>query len=322
MKNIILILLSLTSITLSATPKKVLINKISKGKAAETIDVQRIIAATNLAINMSEDYITIPDSVRKEYIKEHSGIANDDTIANAIGAQYLISTGINLFHDMMRANITLTNIITKKELKGFGFAPVRYIKDGKTIYDVALVQSIQRALMSALEDSTLYLHQPKDYRTKPAETLVIGGFIFDQNQEPFLWKMFSNISVTSYFASSTIFEAAKDVDNYAVYDLSTRDSMYAAFNLYLVENSTPPGAQEVKILNVFGVQDYIFGSIQRIDNYAVIKIMLTKVLKDRLEIIRTETATLKKDDQDLFAKMIEQMTQKVLSDSNSKRNTN
>jgi hypothetical protein len=322
MKKVLLLLLFISVYSLSANPAKVLISSVTKGKEADSIDAHRIVAASKLAIDMTKSYITIPDSTRRNYIKAHVGMANADSIAKALGATFLVSTGINTFHEMMRANITLTNIKTKKELKGFGFAPIRYIKDGMAIYDVALVQSIQRALMSALQDSALYSHQPKDYNTKPAETLVIGGFIFDENKEPFIWKMFSNKSISSYFASATIFDAAKDADNFATYDLSTRDSMYAAFNLYLLENSSPPGTQEVKILNVFGVQNYIFGSIKRIDNYAEVKIMLAKVKDDKLVIYRTEKNILRKDNDDLFAEMIKTMTRKILSRKDSEGITN
>ncbi|MER3328406.1 MAG: hypothetical protein RIF34_02420, partial [Candidatus Kapaibacterium sp.] len=107
-------------------------------------------------------------------------------------------------------------------------------------------------------------------------------------------------------------------DDYAVYDLNTRDSMYAAFNLYLMENFTPPSNTELKILNAFAVENFIFGSIKRVKSHAQVKIVLTELKDGNLSIIRSEEARLEDDYKDDFEKLIKTMTKKVLLIDNSK----
>lgn len=320
MKKIILFLL-ISAGSLVASPTRLLITSVTKGAGADSIDAQRILTANKLAVELTKNYVTVSDSVRLEKIKISESNKNPDTLAKSLGVNHLMSSTVAVFHSMMRADITINDLKSGKEDHGFGYAPIRYSKDGKKIYDIALVQSMQRAMMNALNDSTLYEHQPKDYKTKPAESLVIGGFMFDDNNEPLIWKIFSNKSVSSYFASETIFQAAKEADNYAVYDLNTRDSMYAAFNLYLMENFTRPGKEEMKILKVFAVQNYIYGSIKRVDNHAEVKIILARLEGDSYQIIRTEADILNRDDDESFANLIKKMTRKILFIDNGKRKT-
>lgn len=321
MKKIILVLLIIAS-TLVATPTKLLITTVTKGRGADSIETQRILTATKLAVEMTKNYVVIPDSISRKQVELSEANKNPDTLAKSLAVNNILSSFVGVFHNMMRAEITIKNLKTKKENHGFGYAPLRYSKDGQKIYDVALVQSMQRALMNALSDSTLYAHQPKEYRTKPAESLVIGGFMFDDNNEPLIWKIFSNKSVSSYFASESIFQAAKEADNYAVYDLDTRDSMYAAFNLYLMENFTQPGKEEMKILKIFDVQNYIYGSIKRVDNHAEVRIYLARLEDSKYQIVRTLDAILDKDDDESFGNLIKKLTRQILFIDNSKGKTN
>ncbi len=311
MKKIIVILF-LLAVSLHANPSKVLVSNVAQGTGADSISIHKIYTATKLAIDMTNNYITIADSVRKDLTDNATSKLTPDTIAKVLKAKYLLSSSINVFHSMLRANITLVDTKTKKEINGFGYASLRYEKEGKKIYDVAMLEALQRAMMSVANDSTLYAHQPEDYRTKPANSLVIGGFMFDDGGYPLIWKIFHNKSVMSYFASETIYQAAKESDNYVVYDLNTRDSMYAAFNLYLMENFTAPSNTELKILNTFAVQNFIFGSIKRVKSHAIVKIVLTELKDGNLSIVRAEEARLEDDYQDDFEKLILSLTNKVL----------
>ncbi len=311
MKKLILILF-LLAVSLQANPSKVLISNVAQGTGADSISVHKIYTASKLAVDMTNDYITITDSVRKQFATTVSNKTNTDSIAQTLGVKFFLSSSIDVFQNMLRANITMVDTKTKKEKNGFGYSELRYEKDGNKIYDVALLTALQRAMMNVTSDSSLYSHQPKEYRTKTVKSLVIGGFMFDDGDSPLIWKIFNNKSVMSYFASETIYQAAKESDDYAVYDLNSRDSMYAAFNLFLMENFTPPSNTELKILNTFAVENFIFGSIKRVKSHAEVKIVLTELKDGNLSIIRTEVVRLEDDYKDDFEKLIKTMTNKIL----------
>lgn len=317
MKKIFLVLF-LIAVSLQANPSKVLVSNVAQGIGADSISTHKIYTATKLAVDMTTKYIAISDSIRKQLAVNPTDKLNTDSIAKALDASYFLSSSIDVFQGMLRANITIVDTKTKKETNGFGYAALRYVKDGNKIYDVAMLTALQRAMMSVTNDSTLYVHQPIEYRAKPVKSLVVGGFMFDNNNASLIWQIFSNKSVMSYFASETIYQAAKESNDYAVYDLNTRDSMYAAFNLFLMENFTPPSNTELKILNTFAVQQYIFGSIKRVLSHAQVKIILTELKDGNLSIIRTEEARLEDDNKDDFEKLIKTMTDKILLIDNSK----
>ena len=317
MKKLIIILF-LLAVSLQANTSKILISNVAQGTGADSISVHKIYTATKLAVDMTSKYIAISDSVRKQLSDNSTTKINSDSIAKVLDASYFLSSSIDVFHGMLRANVTMVDTKTKKEKNGFGYADLRYVKDGNKIYDVALLTALQRAMMNVTTDSTLYTHQPKEYRTKPVKSLVIGGFMFDDSNSPLIWTIFNNKSVMSYFASETIYQAAKESEDYAVYDLNSRDSMYAAFNLYLMENFTPPSNTELKILNTFAVENYIFGSIKRVKSHAEVKIVLTELKDGNLSIVRSEVARLEDDYKDDFEKLIKTMTNKVLLIDDSK----
>lgn len=318
MKKIILILL-LLAVSVQANPSKVLISNVAQGTGADSISLHKIYTATKLSVDMTNSYISVSDSIRRQLATSASDKINTDSVARALGVEYFLSSSIDVFQCMLRANITIVDSKTKIEKNGYGYAELRYEKDGNKIFDIAMLTALQRALMNATYDSTLYNHQPLEYRTKPVKSLVVGGFMFDDGGSPLIWKIFNNKSVMSYFASETIYQAAKVSEDFAVYDLNSRDSMYAAFNLYLMENFTPPSNTELKILNTFAVENFIFGSIKRVKSHAEVKIVLTELKDGNLSIVRSEVARLEDDYKDDFEKLIKSLTNKVLLIDDSKR---
>ncbi|MCB0702072.1 MAG: hypothetical protein KDC55_05125 [Ignavibacteriae bacterium] len=310
MKKLIFIFI-LMAISLQANTQKILVTNVAQGSGADSISTHKIYTATKLAIEMTSKYISVADSTRNA-IAALAGEDEKNRKVEELGIDYFLFTSIDVFHGMLRANITIVNSKTEEENTGYGYAPLHYIKDGNKIYDVAMLTALQRAMMNVLKDSTLYNHQPKEYQSKPAKSLVVGGFMFDDNDAKLIWKIFNNKSVMSYFASESIYQAAKKSDNYAVYDLNTRDSMYATFNLFLMENSTPPSKTELKILNTFAVDNFIFGSIKRVKSHAEVKIVLTELKDGNLIVVRSEVARLEDDYKDDFEKLIKSLTNKVL----------
>ncbi|MER3328821.1 MAG: hypothetical protein RIF34_04515, partial [Candidatus Kapaibacterium sp.] len=209
MKKIIFIVF-LLAVSLQANPSKVLVSNVTQGTGADSISIHKIYTATKLAIDMTNEYITIADSVRRQLTDNSKSKLTPDSIANVLKANYILSSSINVFHGMLRANISLVDTKTKKEIEGYGYEALRYEKDGKKIYDVAMLAALQRAMMDVTNNSSLYTHQPKEYRTQPSKSLVVGGFMFDDSDSPLIWKIFNNKSVMSYFASETIYQAAKE----------------------------------------------------------------------------------------------------------------
>lgn len=318
MKKLIL-LLFLVTLSISATPKQILVSNVSKGTGADSIDLHKIYTATKLAVDMCKDYITVPDSVRRKAIEAADPNTTFDILAKHLKANFVLYSSIDVFHNMLRANITLVDITTNTESLGFGYSDLRYTKNGEKIYDVAMLTALQRAVMNVTNDSTQYSHQPKQYQVLPTKTLVIGGFMFDNNDALLIWKLFTNKSVSSYYSSESIYQAAKESDRYSVYDLTTRDSMYANFNLFMMDNSTQPSKTEMKILSTFGVQNYVFGIVKRVENHAEVKVILAEMVGERLNIIRFEEGILKEDVESKLGDVVKELTSKLLLIDDSKR---
>ncbi|MFN3194450.1 MAG: hypothetical protein ACE364_00695 [Chlorobiota bacterium] len=320
MKKITQVILLLVFLPLALTSEPIFIGSVQQGAAADSISPKRIYSALKFALDMTAEHHTTPDSIRTKTIAEADSSNTYDDLAKKVGAKFTCYASVDVLHNMLRANITLTDR-DGSDKTGFGYAAIHHIKDGKQVYDIALVKAFQRAAMNVIADTTIYDHQPKEFQVKPAGSLVVGGFIMNDNDIPFNWELFANESVTSYYASESIYEAAIDADNYAVYDIATRDSMYAMFNIYMVENSSPASASELKMLSQFDVQYYLYGQLDRDLNSADMKIILAELNNGKIRILNVAEGILNSDNKEKMKALIQKLTKQALSISNNKGNT-
>jgi len=320
MNKLKLFIILIVFLPLTLMSETIFVGSVQQGAAADSIAPTRIYSALKFALDMTANHHTVPDSVRKQTIANADSTATYDDLARSVDAQYTCYASVDVLHNMLRANITLTDENGKDKI-GYGYAAIHHIKDGKQVYDIALVKAFQRAAMNVIEDSNIYNHQPKEFQVKPAGSLVVGGFIMNNNDIPFNWELFGNETVTSYLASETIYKSATAADNFAVYDIATRDSMYAMFNIYMVENSSPASASELKMLSQFDVSYYLYGQLDRELNSANMKIILAKLTDGKIRILNTAEGVLSSDSKDKMESLIDKLTKEALSINNDKGNT-
>lgn len=314
------LILSITLIPLSLFSNNIFVGSVQQGVGADSIAPKRIYSALKFSLDMTTEHHTVPDSVRTKAIAEADSNDTYEDLARQVEAQFTCYASVDVLHNMLRANITLTNS-DGNDKTGFGYAAIHHIKNGKQVYDIALVKAFQRATMNVIGDTTIYQHQPKEFQLKPAGSLVVGGFIMNNNDIPFNWELFTNKSVTSYYASESIYEAAIESDNYAIYDIATRDSMYAIFKIYMVENSSPASASELKMLSQFDVQYYLYGILDRDLNSANMKIILAELNNGKIKILNTADGVLNNDNKEKMKALVQKLTKEVLSISDNERDT-
>ncbi|WP_410969021.1 hypothetical protein, partial [Salmonella sp. SAL4444] len=79
----------------------------------------------------------------------------------------------------------------------------------------------------------------------------------------------------SYAVVLDIIRTVLDNPHYVVYDMDTRDSVYALNGLYLIENYSAPSTLELQILERFDVNNYITGAFYReVDGRATLSMSL------------------------------------------------
>jgi hypothetical protein len=128
------------------------------------------------------------------------------------------------------------------------------------------------------------------------------------------WKLFGEKERAEFGKDLTqsMFEAAIDAPYYAVYDPETRDSVFAVYNLYLIENCRAPSIVEIDALNKFQVKKYLTGKLIRTPEGATIEISLCDIRGTKLYVIKTESAEFKTDAIDILETIAAELVKKIL----------
>lgn len=302
----------------STLVKRILPAHLIMGKELDSIPSQKFEAALNLAAKLSQKYEIISMRERDSTMKslEKLGIYPEAyNLAKALKCDYILFGNLNAVNNMLRADVALIAVAdTNAKTYGKGYAPLklRNQENNKPIYDPAILTALQRALALATGDSLLFEKAPGGLSVHPAAALVVGGLFYSDDGVSTEWKIFKEKEVSSYFAVESIFEVAKDSPDYAVYDTETRDSIYAMFNMYSVENYNYPTLREIQALNAFDVDNYIAGKFTRVAEGARLELSLFNVLKSKLEKIKTVSGILSTDNREDYGKLIRKLTRKLL----------
>lgn len=306
-------------IIIDTTKTKLLIADVRISPSAPELNLGKVEAAVNLSAELSEKFTLIPekhkDSIANEYISkgEHIDILK---LAKLLQANKMLFILINRLANIIRTDITIVDTEDTTEKKnGVGYSLIHYFDNqtNKPLSDPFLLEAIQRALMNALGDSTLYNHLPENLRVFPASPIVIGGIEFiDNNSLPDML-LFKNKVIVSYDLCESIFEAIVKNHNFVPYDMTTRDTMYALANFHIVENYNPPSLIELKILSLFEVEYYITGSYKRIPEGASLEIQLCKIENQKLKIINSINSTHKNDDITELRNLAKKLTNELIN---------
>ncbi len=236
-------------------------------------------------------------------------------VAKELGAQKLLFTRVNVIENIIRTDLSIIDTSdTTSKSEGFGYALVSHFDaaTGDKVYDPALLTSILRALAIALNDSLLFADKAKGFEIYPASTLVIGGIFYAQDGTQSDWDLFKNHVVSSFTAVESIFESIYKHKQYVVYDMTSRDSVYALFRLYGVENYTAPSQYELSILEQVGVDYFVTGSIERIEQGAKVRLGLYAIRRGSLAFIKERDGILDADNMEKYQNLIRQLASELL----------
>ncbi len=308
----------------------IILGKVSQGPGADSISTYKFEAAFTLAVGMSQKYRLISADYRDSVIaalREENPNLNMIDIANACNADIVAAANVGILKNMMRVDLALADIKNKINRKGVGYGLLNYRKlDEKPLYDPTLLKATQRSFANALENDSLYQDAPEGFNVKPAAPLVVGGieFINDMQAQDSLmtWDLFEKKVVNSYDLCESIFEEASFSPDYAVYDIDSRDSLYAMLKLFGIENYNTPSAVELQGLAKIEVEYYITGKFTQLPFAARLELSLYRINpQGSLFEIKNVKGLLKLDKIDEMRKVAKELTDELLSISEKKKQT-
>lgn len=129
------------------------------------------------------------------------------------------------------------------------------------------------------------------------------SFVDDPSQPS--WELFKNHTVNGFDVVVNVFDAMKSAADYVCYDVDSRDSIFALFKLYLIENDNEPSRQELDALHKLEVQYYIRGTCHRTPGGADIELYFCSVNSNgTYSIVRTAQEFLDTDDLEAFRQKV------------------
>ena len=297
---------------------RVLIGQIKVGGKAKEITDTKIEAALSLAAYISNRYtiISLTDRDSVAYTLKSKGIEPKITnIAKELKADEVFFVSVNRLENILRMDITSVNIVKPdKKLSGLGYGYINFKigDDEKNIYDPTLLVAAQRALAVVSDNPDLFSHLSGKLKVVPAKPLVVTGIEYIDDPTLNKWELFYSKVVTSFDAVETIFNTTRVCNDYVVYDILTRDSLYAIFNAYLVENYNAPTQFEIQSLQKFGIDQYITGYLRRINTGAELNLKLFKIGENQVDMISSVTGEFNDDSVEKMRSLIAELTRKLL----------
>ena len=266
---------------------------------------EKIHSAINFITMLNDDYELIADSVVTEAMQKIKQPFTAFDIAREIRADRIFIIKVEQLMNVLKAEIIVANPLKTDSAKvSEGFAPLHLFNKNThaPLYDPALLVALQRAFAVSENDSLMFRFQNEPFDVKPAPNLVICGLEFVNNPVFSHWEIFNNPLITSYEYAELIFEAINRTKNWVVFDIDSRDAIYAMFNLFLIENHIAPSINELSALKNFGVFHFITGRVERNRDNVVFTLSLHQILETEVigtgEVveIKSVSGTLHKND--------------------------
>ncbi|MBL8000192.1 MAG: hypothetical protein JNL32_16335, partial [Candidatus Kapabacteria bacterium] len=213
--------------------------------------------------------------------------------------------------EMQIASAPAFNTVTKGT--GYGFIRYRTTKRDEPLLDPAILSAMQRAFAAAKNDTMMYAKQQGVLNVQPAPVLAIGGLRFVNDPSQPMWGLFANPTVKSYDAALILAEQAAAAKSAFCFDIDTRDSIFALFRLYGIENDGQPSANELDALYKFDVERYIAGEFTRTSGGAHLTLTLYALGGNAaISPIRTAEADIADDNVIAFRSALRKMTRTLL----------
>lgn len=302
--------------------KKIYVASVQKGLGGDSISPAKFQKAMNVAAMLSGKYELISpqkvDSVILYY--NNKGVKPQAIdIAEDVDADNILFAKVNRLHNMLRVDLTLINTDnTDKSSTGKGYDLMNFLdlQTNNMLLDPSLLTATQRAFADAVKDTLLYDTLDGRYRVYPSPVMVISGLAYVGMVDSTDWKIFNDRVISSYDACETIFEQARQSNEYVVYDLETRDSIYAMFNLFGIENYMPPTNIEIETLRKLEVDNFISGRLEFLTDSIEIELYNFKITKSGQKLIREAKGTISEDNTETLRKKIKKLVIKLLNQQN------
>ncbi len=272
-----------------STLKKILISEIQFGENVKGLSPLKVEAAMNLAARFAGNFQIIPFDTRDSIAKALTNRNIKPTTVNIgkeLKADLALIIKINRFANLLRVDFAGYNFLDSSVRTSTGYSTIRYYQKEKDVplLDPALLSACQRAFALLIDKPDVYRKLEGSFNVKPAPTLTIGSINYIEDDSTAKWVIFKDKQLSSFFAIETIFEVARQSQDFVVLDNATRDSIYAFFNLYEPENYNIPTPEEIRALINFEIEYYIAGELKRIENQVVLSLFLCKITLEGLEI--------------------------------------
>jgi hypothetical protein len=302
----------------STSVKRTAIGEISLGPIAKKkISPGKVESAFNLVCKLSKKYsymdIEYRDSLLRkigEFPKSSANLIFKDSLK----ISKLFNFRADVLGNIVRVQTASVDLFTGAKSEGVGFALAHYYYklSEETLFDPALFEATQRAVAVAEKDSTLFVRSDSVLGVAPAPTLAITGvnFINEGNLAP--WELFGTPEIKSYFAIEAIFDTLKTCKKAVIYDIASRDSLYALFRLKTPENFKSITPTEVACLAKLDVDYIISGEFKRQKDGATITLNLSKLTKDLMSPVNKVSDTVKDDKIEDFKKIIQELAYKLI----------
>lgn len=313
---LLLVFVSCSSTRSSKEQKlKIIFGKVDFKPESEYLNSQKFDAALSLALKIKNnyEYIGIKDIQKAIQEKPEFAKLTMNQLAKKLDADYIAIAKVNTLQHILRTEIILNSPDSKEhQLKGTGYEVLNFIdaSSGNLIYDPALLKSLKRSLAVAFNDSSMFVIDSLKLNVKPLPTLVIGSIEF-AGENQYDWKLFSDKVISSYAGVETIYDVIKHTQDYVVYDIETRDTIYKLFNFHIVENYSAPSSHEIQALYRIEIDYYIAGKLTKNENTAELTISLYKIKNDKLEEIKSETEKFNDDSRMVFLEHVIRATSRL-----------
>lgn len=298
-------------------------------KGNNGLNNNKVEAGFQLALDLTNKYKNIDFNLKDSILKNSNKLTIKE-LSTKVNADYSAFLKIKKLENMLRVDLDLIDSKNEK-FSGYGYSLIQFrLKENEQqVYDTALLKALQRALASIL-DSNLYSKAGGSFEVYPAPIIVIGGIEFedkdkygesevnnlkDNGSNDILskWKLFNNKEINSFDAVETIFETIyQNSKKFEVYDIASRDSMFAIFGIYGIDNNHLPTKNEILILDKMKVENYIFGSLVKENNLVTLHLVLSKLNNKNLSVIKKLETQLENDDLYDLREQIKKLTNKLL----------
>ena len=306
--------IQLQSQVVDSLQKRILLTEVALGDNITNVSTKKIEIAFTTACLLSKQYEPLlPKQIVTELRQKnlpYSSLKEITQNLSQVNVSYVAQLSILRLGNVVRISMKVDNVNDTLPVQtGIGYALLNYrVANAKDsiLYDVALLEGIQKSLAQVMKQPKLFVSLDGKFQVIPSSPLIIGGIAFIGNDSFPKWDLFKEKTAVSYDAVASMFMEMKDNKNFTTYDIDSRDSLFAIFHLYGLENYQAPTVQEIKAMYANEVPYYITGLFIRTAQGADLQLILCYVngKTSKLNALYSSKASIKNDSKVEFKEVL------------------